>query len=379
MKITIVTGAFFPVPPLLGGAVEKVWFALGPEFVRRGHQVTHFSRAYADLPPNEKREGVEHRRIGSFAQPASIVRLKLLDLLYSLRVRCVLPRADILVTNTFWLPLLLRNSRRGQLYVHVARFPKGQTRFYTHAARLQAPSSVVAAAIVAEAPRAQAKTKVIPYPRPTSSLANPPPLASREKKILYVGRIHPEKGVHFLLQAFVALPPALRAGWKMIIVGSAEVGLGGGGESYQAELQRSAADAQAQVEFRGPIFDEEELERVYRAAQLFVYPSLAEKGETFGLAPLEAMAHGCAVLVSALECFRDFICDGQTGFVFDHRAPDVDRHLRNEIARILEDEPARVRVADAGRRKSDEYALPRIAEQFLDDFASLRNSSPIYE
>lgn len=379
MKITIVTGAFFPVPPVMGGAVEKVWFALGPEFVRRGHQVTHFSRAYAGFLPNEKREGVEHRRIGSFAQPASIVRLKLLDLVYSLRVRRLLPRADILVTNTFWLPLLLRNSRRGLLYVHVARFPKGQMRFYTHAARLQAPSSAVAAAIIAEAPRARAKTRVIPYPRPTSSLASPPPLSSREKKILYVGRIHPEKGVHLLLHAFVALPPTLRAGWKMIIVGSAEVGLGGGGESYQAELQRSAADARAQIEFRGPIFDEQELEGVYRTAQLFVYPSLAERGETFGLAPLEAMAHGCAVLVSALECFRDFICDGETGFVFDHRAPDAAGHLRDKIARILEDEPSRVRVAEAGQRKSDEYALPRIAEQFLEDFARLKNLSSTYE
>ena len=44
MKITIVLGAFFPVPPLLGGAVEKVWFALGPEFVRRGHEVVQISR-----------------------------------------------------------------------------------------------------------------------------------------------------------------------------------------------------------------------------------------------------------------------------------------------------------------------------------------------
>src|SRR5579862_3380431 len=31
LKITIVQGAFFPVPPLMGGAVEKVWFTLGRE------------------------------------------------------------------------------------------------------------------------------------------------------------------------------------------------------------------------------------------------------------------------------------------------------------------------------------------------------------
>ena len=63
MKITIVTGAFFPVPPILGGAVEKVWFALGQEFVRRGHQVTHISRSHPDLPEREEIAGVQHRRV----------------------------------------------------------------------------------------------------------------------------------------------------------------------------------------------------------------------------------------------------------------------------------------------------------------------------
>ena len=45
MKIAIVLGAFLPVPPVMGGAVEKVWFTLAAEFVRRGHNVTLVSRA----------------------------------------------------------------------------------------------------------------------------------------------------------------------------------------------------------------------------------------------------------------------------------------------------------------------------------------------
>jgi len=39
MKITIVTGAFLPVPPIMGGAIEKAWFALAQEFTRRDHVV----------------------------------------------------------------------------------------------------------------------------------------------------------------------------------------------------------------------------------------------------------------------------------------------------------------------------------------------------
>jgi hypothetical protein len=47
MRITIVQGAFLPVPPLLGGAVEKMWFGLAPEFVRHGHEVVYISRRFA--------------------------------------------------------------------------------------------------------------------------------------------------------------------------------------------------------------------------------------------------------------------------------------------------------------------------------------------
>ena len=35
MKITIVLGAFLPVPPVMGGAIEKSWFTLAQEFVSR--------------------------------------------------------------------------------------------------------------------------------------------------------------------------------------------------------------------------------------------------------------------------------------------------------------------------------------------------------
>src|SRR5207253_8522157 len=138
MKITIVLGAFFPVPPVMGGAVEKVWFALSQEFARRGHEVVLVSRALPELPRSETRAGVKHLRLRGFDMPRSLVWLKFLDLLYSFNTMSVLPEADILVTNTFWLPILIRNLRRGKIYVQVARYPKGQMRFYRRAARLQA-------------------------------------------------------------------------------------------------------------------------------------------------------------------------------------------------------------------------------------------------
>ena len=369
MKITIVIGAFFPVPPVMGGAIEKVWFALGQEFARRGHTVVQISRTFPRFPRNEIIGGVRHRRVRGFDTPASLLWLKVLDLLYSIRAFFVLPRADILVTNTFWLPTLLRSGKRGKLYVHIARFPKGQIRLYKHAARLQTPSHAVARAVTEEVPTLEPKVVVIPNPTPQRSAA--PPISKRDKIILFVGRVHPEKGVHLLIEAFAKSARERSAEWLLRIVGPSETKYGGGGEEYLTKLKRTAAKTGCRIELRGAVFDASALDREFWSARVFAYPSLAEKRESFGLAPLEAMAHGCAALVSDLECFHDFIVDPETGFIFNQRASNPAAALADKMSILLQDETQLARVAEAGYRKSLEYTVARVADRFLDDFKAV--------
>lgn len=375
MKITIVLGAFFPVPPTMGGAVEKMWYALAQEFARRGHEVVVISRKLPSQLRDEVAGGIRHLRVSGFDAPRSLVWLKLFDLLYSLRAVSVLPAADIVVTNTFWLPIFLRDPRRGKMYVHVGRYPKGQMRFYHRAARLQAPSNAVGNAIAIEAPHLSEKVSVIPYPAPGSTSGAPPPIRGRSKIILYVGRVHPEKGVHLLVDAFVCGTRTAFTDWKLMIVGPAETRLGGGGAEYSDALGRSAAGIADQVIFAGSVFDPLALEQIFRDARVFVYPSLAERGESFGLAPLEAMTHGCPVLVSKLDCFGDFIRDGETGFVFDHHSKNPAESLGRKLEAMVRDEAVLARVAEAGHRKSSEYSLPRVADRFIADFSSLIHNS----
>jgi len=371
VRITIVQGAFLPVPPLRGGAVEKVWFALAKEFVRRGHQVTHISRLCDGLPTQEEIEGVEHRRVAGFDTPSSLVALKLLDLVYSLRVLPVLPEADILVTNTFWLPMLVRTPRPGAIYVHVARYPKGQMGFYSHCARLQTVSSAVAEAIVAQAPAAAPRVSIVPYPIPESAVTAPTRNEQRQPHILYVGRIHPEKGIDLLIDAFQRLQTGCKEQWRLVLVGPWQTEFGGGGEGYRQALQGRAAAVADRIDWVGGVFDPLALQRYYQQSALFVYPSLAELGETFGLAPLEAMAAGCPVLVSGLKCFRDFIEDGRSGFVFDHRAADPVAVLAEKLKTLLAAPPLLARVGASGHAAAHERTLPRVADQYLADFASL--------
>jgi glycosyltransferase involved in cell wall biosynthesis len=371
MKITIVLGAFFPVPPIMGGAVEKVWFALGQEFARRGHEVIQISRAHPALPQTESIAGVRHIRVAGFAQPRSIIWLKFLDLLYSLRARRALPKADIVVTNTFWLPLLIRERRHGLVYVHVARGPKGQMRWYRNAARLQAVSRAIGDAIIAQTPELRAKVRVLPNALPFRS----PDVSAdlpREKTILFVGRIHPEKGLEVFLRALRHLPREFVLAWKIKFIGPHETELGGGGRDFFNSLQKLASASGAEVEWHKSVFDEAELSRHYQQARVFVYPSLADTGEAMPVAPLEAMANGCVPFVSNLDCFRDYIHDGANGFVFDHRHGNKEQNLAarlTDVLRLRDDELAR--IGSAARAVAAEFSSDVVAERYLEDFASL--------
>ena len=106
MRISILQGAFLPVPPIRGGAIEKAWDHLGTEFVKLGHEVTHVSRLCDGLPKEEIRSGVRHLRVSGANAGSSPWLMKALELPYLLRAKKVLPEADVLVTHTFWAPLL---------------------------------------------------------------------------------------------------------------------------------------------------------------------------------------------------------------------------------------------------------------------------------
>ncbi len=368
MRITIVQGAFFPVPPILGGAVEKVWHGLGREFALRGHDVLHISRRHPRLPPTEQIGGVRHVRVSGFGQPRSLAMLKLCDLLYTLAVRRCLPPADILVSNTFWLPLLVRAPQFGRMVVHVARFPRGQMRHYRHAACLQGVSGPVARAIREElGPAAAPRVCVVPNPIARRATELPSPLA-RHPVVLYTGRIHPEKGLDLLIGSWQRASPLL-PGWRLRIVGPWKTAQGGGGADYLARLAQEAGALP--VDFVEPIYDQESLDREYRSASLFVYPSLALKGESFGLAPLEAMAFGTPAIVSGLACFRDFIVPEENGLVFEQGDGNAGGLLAERIVRLANEHEFRARLSAAAWETSARFTESAVADAYLDEFSAL--------
>ncbi|MES2695339.1 MAG: glycosyltransferase family 4 protein [Verrucomicrobiota bacterium] len=364
LRIAIVQGAFLPVPALRGGAVEKIWFALGKAFAARGHEVTHLSRLCDGLPETEVIDHVRHLRVPGFDVPASLVKLKLLDLIFSLRIRRILPASDVVVTNTFFTPCVLSPRRHGALWVHVQRYPKGQMRLYTRAARLQTVSSVIAHAMIEQAPAMREKVCIIP--NPVSPVQPLQPVRRDDNLVLFVGRLHPEKGVTLLLEAFAHLK-ARRPEARLRIVGPWQTRYGGAGDAFHADLLGRAAPFGSSIEFTGPVFDERALAGHYAEAGTFAYPTLAAKGEASPVAPVEALSHGLPVVVSDLECFNDYLQDDPFALRFNCTAPDAADQLARALDQgLIAGKDPGVRAAAISRAAS--LSIDAIADRYLEGF-----------
>jgi phosphatidylinositol alpha-mannosyltransferase len=177
-----------------------------------------------------------------------------------------------------------------------------------------------------------------------------------KRNILFVGRFEKRKGAKYLLRAI----PTIRERYpdtRFILVG--EGGLKRGFERF-VEKQ-----GWQDVVFVGRV-SAEELPRYFASAHVFCAPSIG--GESLGVVLLEAMASGVPVVASNIEGYATVITHGLNGLL----APPRDSlALSMAICRLLEDEPLRRRLVEAGLQTSQQYAWPRIARRVVDYYQEL--------
>ncbi len=384
MRITIVNGFFLPVPPLGGGSTEKSWFNLGREFAALGHEVVSFSRMWRGLPEKEVVDGVTHHRLPGHDHTRSLWRNLWCDFWWSWRVFRNLPEADIIICNAVTLPMWLGwlRPKAGKVVVMTGRMPKGQYKRYSHLARIFAPSSLVEKRLHDENPAFASIIRVTGYPIAWSMLSQPQPVPlflpprddPNEVTLGFAGRIHKEKGLILLADALsivsqkTDLPPM-----RLILCGPSDVQRGGSGPAFRGRLMNHFSLAVANTRFHllDPEFNERSLAAIFQRLDVFCYPSLAEEGETFGVAVAEAMAAGAVPIVSNLACFRDFVRDGENGYVFDHQAEDAAAQLASVIERVLRNREERRLIAATARASVQCFDYPIYAKMLLDDFTKL--------
>ncbi len=114
------------------------------------------------------------------------------------------------------------------------------------------------------------------------------PVFAQKKTVLYLGRIHPVKGLARLVSAWAKLS-SFHERWQLVLAGPDE-----GGYKGEIEFQAEKLDCLSSVHFIGSL-DESWKWGVLQASDLFVMPS---NFENFGMSIAEAMLTGRPVITT---------------------------------------------------------------------------------
>lgn len=164
--------------------------------------------------------------------------------------------------------------------------------------------------------------------------------------LAYVGRLGREKGVSLLLDALAGLP----ANVQLLVVGD-------GPERRELEGQAQRLGVAGRVVFAGALDHAHVIDALF-ASDLFVFPS---QTETLGLAVLEAMAAGRAVLVVRGGATAEIVRDGETGRVV---AADP-AALRAAITDLARDPELRRAMGERARAAVAAYSQARVIDQLV--------------
>lgn len=187
-------------------------------------------------------------------------------------------------------------------------------------------------------------------PRGQAGAPDPPPAGSEEWgwRLLFVGRLDPDKGPLTALEALARLPP----GATLEIIGP-------GSGSQRRALEEAAVRLGVADRVRLAEVPRAELGPSYRRADVFVFPSRWE--EPFGLTPLEAMACGTPVVGTGSGGSGEFLRDGVNCLRVPREDPEA---MAAAVRRLARDPELRRRLVANGRRTAAELTTDNLSETF---------------
>jgi alpha-1,3-rhamnosyl/mannosyltransferase len=156
---------------------------------------------------------------------------------------------------------------------------------------------------------------------------------------LFVGTLQPRKNVERLLDAYLALPPVLRATRQLVVVGAP-----GWRSAELVQRLKAARERGENVVWLDRLTNDSQLHHLYAGAGAFIFPSLHEG---FGLPLLEAFASGVPVATSNATSLPE-VAQG-AALEFDPLSVDEITAAMTTLAR---DDGACARLVAAGHRRA---------------------------
>ena len=154
--------------------------------------------------------------------------------------------------------------------------------------------------------------------------------------ILYLGRLHPQKGLELLIEAFEKLAGS-RPDLHLLIAGP-------DGTDYSESLKNlvSQKGLKNRVDFTGFLSGDDKLKAFY-LAKMFVLPSYFE---SFGMALIEAMCCGKPVVITKQVNLAPDVIEYEAGLVTGCKSSDI----ANAIAYLLDHPDEGVAIGKRGRQ-----------------------------
>ena len=158
------------------------------------------------------------------------------------------------------------------------------------------------------------------------------------KRIAFLGRDEPRKGLDVALEAFAQVR-VVHPDSELIVIGAERAGTAPPGVSYKGFVTGS------------------EKARLLASSSVYVAPNTG--GESFGIVLAEAMAAGCAVVASDLEAFRAVVGSEARFVPVGHVAG-----FAGEIAELLADPEGCRRLGNAGRARVQRFDWSHVFDEY---------------
>lgn len=197
---------------------------------------------------------------------------------------------------------------------------------------------------------------VIPNGIDVSEFPKDPHIEKTDKKtLLFLSRIHPKKGIEFLIQAWAELKHPAKEDWIIKIIGN-------GAETYIEILKSKiiTENLSENIVILPPIFDTQKKIDVFRKADVFVLPTYSEN---FGIVIAEALASYTPVITTKGTPWEGLV-DHNCGWWIDI---GVDP-LKKALVQVLNsDEEVLKQMGKNGRKLIEgKYSIDVVAKNTLE-------------
>ncbi|HBU27819.1 TPA: hypothetical protein DEB00_01750 [Candidatus Uhrbacteria bacterium] len=180
---------------------------------------------------------------------------------------------------------------------------------------------------------------VVVHPQPYISPADP--IRAETFNLLSVGRLIERKGIQRVLQALIMIPHLHdRVRYHIL----------GGSGAYEQTIRELINDLHlSDIVILTVDPTDEQIQRAYQQADLFVLPTLTRPGdrEGFGIVYLEAAQFGIPSIATNMSGVDEAVIDGETGLLVE-----TDQQLIDAITTLIHDDVRRKQLGDQAKERA---------------------------